>query len=78
MGMCQDLAQRISLTCVNDVHWHIRLHIVHEAIYENNHPVDGAAVKKLLNDDSLVSNAVSVFLKYVTAIDIQLFSECIL
>jgi hypothetical protein len=78
MGMRRDLAQRVSLARVDDVHRRVRLHAAREAIYENNHPVDGAAVKKLLNDVSLVPNAVCVFLNYVTAVDVRRFSECIL
>jgi hypothetical protein len=59
MGMRRDLAQRISLTRIDDVARRARLHAARKAIYENNHPVDGVAVKKLLNQDSLVPNTVS-------------------
>lgn len=61
MGMRRDLAQRVSLARVDDVDRRARLHAARIAIYENNHPVDGAAVKRLLNQDSLVPSAVSGF-----------------
>jgi hypothetical protein len=61
MGMRRDLAQRVSLARVDGVDRRARIHAAHRAIYENNHPVDGAAVKRLLHRDSLVPNAVSVF-----------------
>ena len=61
MEMCRSLAQCVSLAHVDDVGRHARIHVAHRAIYENNHPVDGAAVKRLLHRDSLVPNAVSVF-----------------
>ena len=61
MGMRRDLAQRVSLARVDDVDQRARIRAARQTIYENNHPVDGAAIKRLLHRDSLVPNAVSVF-----------------
>ena len=61
MGMSQDLAQRVSLACVDDIDRCSRVQAVRTAIYENNHPVNGAAIKRLLDQDSLVPCTVSVF-----------------
>ena len=61
MGMPRDMLQHVSLVRVDDVKWQIRIKAVHEAIYEHNHGVGGAAVEKLLKEDSLVPVAVSVF-----------------
>jgi hypothetical protein len=61
MGMSRDLAQRVSLARVDDVNRRARVQAARTAIYENNHPVDGAAIKRLLKQDSLVSSNVSVF-----------------
>ena len=61
MGMHQDLVQCVSLAHVNNVDQCTCIHAVHQTIYENNHPVDGVAIKRLLHQDSLVPNAVSVF-----------------
>ena len=71
--MHRDLAQCIFLMRADNMHRYVCLHAVHKAIYKNNHLFDSVAVKKLLNDDSLVPNAVSVFLKYVTAIGVRTF-----
>ena len=61
MGMTRDLAQRVSLARVDDVDRRARVQAARTAIYENNHPVNGAAVERLLNQDSLVPSIVSVF-----------------
>ena len=60
MGMRRDLAQRASLARVDNMNRRTRLHAARVAIYKKNHPVDGAAVKKLLDEDSLVPTAVSM------------------
>jgi hypothetical protein len=75
MGMRRDLAQRVSLARVDDVDRRARLQAAWTAVYENNHPVNGAAVKRLLDQDSLVPSVVSVFFCYVTAADIRLFQN---
>ena len=59
MGMSRDLAQRVSLARVDDVDRCARIQAARTAIYENNHPVNGAAIKRLLNQDSLVPSMVS-------------------
>ena len=57
------MSQRVSLVCVDDVKWRIRVKAAHEAIYEHNHGVGGVAVEKLLKEHSLVPAAVGgVFL----------------
>ena len=60
MGMRRDLAQRVSLARDDDVDRCARLKAAREAVYDYNHPVDGAAVKRLIDQGSLVPNAVSV------------------
>jgi hypothetical protein len=59
MGKCQDMKQHEMLTCVDDVDCHHRIAMAHNLIYEKNNAVDNAAVKKLLQKDSLVPSAVS-------------------
>ena len=61
MGMSRDLAQRVSLTHVDDVDRCARVQAAQTAVNENNHPVNGAAIKRLLDQDSLVPSMVSVF-----------------
>ena len=61
MGMSRDLAQHVSLARVDDVDRRSRVQAARTAIYENNHPVNGAAIKRLLDQDSLVPCTVSVF-----------------
>src|SRR5271168_2116328 len=61
MGMSRDLAQRVSLVRVDDVDRRARVQAARTAIYENNHLVNGAAIKRLLDRDSLVPSIVSVF-----------------
>ena len=61
MGMSRDLAQHVSLACVDDVDRRARVQAAWTAIYENNHPVNGAAIERLLNQDYLVPSIVSVF-----------------
>ena len=62
MGMSRDLAQRVSHCArVDDVDRRSRVQAARTAIYENNHPVNGAAIKRLLDRDSLVPSTVSVF-----------------
>jgi hypothetical protein len=60
MGMRRDLSQRVSLVRVDDVHRRSRLEAAHEAIYEHNNTVDGAAIERLLKDNSLLPTTVSV------------------
>ena len=50
----------MSLAQVDDVNQCSCLDAVHMAIYEKNNLVDGAAVEKLLKQDSLVLTVVSV------------------
>ena len=54
------MSQRVSLARVDDMRQRSRLEAACEAIYEYNNTVDGAAVERLLKDDSLVPTAVSV------------------
>jgi hypothetical protein len=61
MGMSRDLAQRVSLARIDDVDRRARVQAARTAIYENKQPVNGAAIKRLLNQDSLVPSIVSVF-----------------
>ena len=61
MGMSRDLAQRVSHARVDDVDQRSRVQAARTVIYENNHPVNGAAIKRLLDRDSLVPSTVSVF-----------------
>ena len=61
MGMRRDLTQRVSLARVDDVDRRARVQAAWTALYENNHPVNGAAIKRLLDQDSLVPSIVSVF-----------------
>ena len=61
MGMSRDLAQHVSLARVDDVDRRSRVQASWMAIYENNHLVNGAAIKRLLDQDSLVPSIVSVF-----------------
>src|ERR1700678_4672822 len=61
MGMSRYLAQHVSLVRVDDVDRRACVQAVRTAIYENNHLVNGAAIKRLLDWDSLVSSIVSVF-----------------
>ena len=75
MRMSRDLAQHVSLTCVNNVDWCACVQAVWTAVYENNHLVNGAAIKILLDQDSLVPSMVSVFFWNVTAIVIWLFQN---
>ena len=60
MGMSRDLAQRVSLALVDDVDQCARVQAAWTAMYENNHPVNGVAIKRLLDQDSLVPSMVSV------------------
>jgi hypothetical protein len=61
MGMSRDLSQRVSLARVDNVDRRARVQAARTAMYENNHPVNGAAIKRLLDKDSLVPSMVSVF-----------------
>ena len=62
MGTCEDMMERESLTCVDDMGWHRHVGDTSEAIYVENSAVDGTAVETLLKEDSLVPMAVSVLL----------------
>ena len=61
MGMSRDLAQHVSLARVDDVGRRSRVQAARMAVNENNHPVNGAAIERLLNQDYLVPSIVSVF-----------------
>ena len=61
MGMSRDLAQRVSLARVDDVGRCSRVQAAQTAVNENNHSVNGAAIKRLLDQDSLVPSIVSVY-----------------
>jgi hypothetical protein len=58
MGKRRDMAQRDTLVRVDDVDRRHRIATAHNLIYEKNYGVDSAAVKRLLQKDSLVPSAV--------------------
>lgn len=60
MGMRRDLTQRVSLARVDDVHRRSRLQAARKAIYDHNNLILGAAVKRLLDEESLFPAAVSM------------------
>ena len=57
----RDLAQHVSLARVDNVDRCACVQAAWTAIYENNHLVNGAAIKRLLDQDSLVPSIVSIF-----------------
>jgi hypothetical protein len=61
MGMCRDMAQRMSLTRVN-LERRRRIKAAQEIIYLKNYRTDSKAVEDLLQQDSLVPTAASVYL----------------
>jgi hypothetical protein len=58
MGKRRDMAQRDTLARVDDVDRRHRIATARNLIYEKNYAVDSAAVKRLLQKDSLVPSAV--------------------
>ena len=62
MGTREDMMERESLACVDDMGRCRRIGDACEAIYVENSAVDGTAVETLLKGDSLVPTAVSVLL----------------
>ena len=75
MGMCQDMAQCLSLTCINDVKCHSHVDAAQEAIYGKNCTVDSVAEENLLKENSLVPTAVSRSFCYMTGVNIPLFQN---
>jgi hypothetical protein len=61
MGMRRDMAQRMSLTQVN-LERRRRIKAAREIIYLKNYRTDSKAVEDLLQQDSLVPTAASVYL----------------
>jgi hypothetical protein len=55
------MAQRRTLTQIDDVKWHTRVEMAHQKIYEKGYVVDSRAVEDLLQEDSLVPTAVYDF-----------------
>jgi hypothetical protein len=55
------MAQRRTLTWIDNVKWHNRVEMAHEKIYKNSYVVDSTAVEALLQEDSLVPTAVCAF-----------------
>jgi hypothetical protein len=62
MGKHRDMAQRDVLVRVDDVDRRHRIATARNLIYEKNYGVDSAAVKRLLQKDSLVPSAVRTYL----------------
>ena len=54
MGKPRDMAQRKTLARIDDVDRRHRIASAHDLIYEKNYAVDSAAIKRLLQKDSLV------------------------
>ena len=75
MGMRRDLSQRVSLARVDNVRRRSHLEAARKAIYKHNNTVDGAAIERLLKDDSLVPTAVSVPFLYAVDVDVHLFQN---
>jgi hypothetical protein len=62
MGKRRDIAQRDTLVRVDDVDRRHRIATARNLIYEKNYGVDSAAIKRLLQKDSLVPSAVCTYL----------------
>ena len=62
MGMCRDMAQRMSLARVDNPERRSRIKAAREIIYVKDYKTDSKAVEDLLRQDSLVPTAVSVYL----------------
>ena len=62
MGMCHDMAQCMSLTRVDNLEWHRCIKAAWEIIYLKNYRTNSKAVEDLLQQDSLVLTAASVYL----------------
>ena len=75
MGMRRDMAQRLSLACIDDVKRRSHVDAAREAIYGKNCTVDSVAVENLLKEDSLVPTAVSRSFCYMTGVNIPLFQN---
>ena len=58
MGMRRDMMQRRTLARADNLDRRQRIAAARTSIYENNYAVDSAAVKNLLQRDSLVPTAV--------------------
>ena len=58
MGKKRDMAQRVSLARVDDLHRRGLVKAAHENIYVKNYMTDSKAVEDLLGKDSLVPTAV--------------------
>jgi len=63
MGKNRDMAQRISLARVDDLHRRGRVKSAREIIYVNNYKTDSKAVEDLLKKDSLVPTAVGALFR---------------
>jgi hypothetical protein len=62
MGMRRDMAQRMSLARVDNLERRRRIKAAREIIYLKNYRTDSKAVEDLLQQDSLVPTAASVYL----------------
>jgi hypothetical protein len=62
MGKRRDMSQRDTLARVDDVDRRHRIATARNLIYEKNYAVDSAAIKRLLQKDSLVPSAVCTHL----------------
>jgi hypothetical protein len=62
MGMRRDMAQCMSLAWVDNLERRRRIKAAREIIYLKNYRTDSKAVEDLLQQDSLVLTAVSVYL----------------
>jgi hypothetical protein len=61
MGMRHDMAQRISLARVDDLERRSLIKVAWEIIYVKDYKTDSKAVEDLLQQDSLVPTAASVY-----------------
>ena len=61
MGMRRDMAQRMSLARVDNLERRSRIKAARDIIYVKNYRTDSKAVEDLLQKDSLVPTAVSVY-----------------
>ena len=62
--MCQDMAQRRTLTRIDEVKWRNLVEKAHEKIYEKGYVVDGTVVEDFLQEQSLVPTVVCVLSFY--------------
>ena len=61
VGMHRDMAQRRTLTRIDDMKRHNHVEMACKKIYEKGYVVDSTAVEDLLQEDSLVPTAVCPF-----------------